>query len=61
MVVDEFGIQYENNGYTKKLLKALKQQFEAVSVDCRVYTFFGITLKWNYKRFTVELIVSGYI
>jgi hypothetical protein len=61
LVVDDFGIQYNKLSDTHHLLAALKQNYEAVTVDWTGSLFCGITLKWNYPHCVVDLSIPGYV
>jgi hypothetical protein len=43
------------------LLAALKQDYEAVTVDWTGSLFCGITLTWDYNKQTVDLSMPGYV
>jgi hypothetical protein len=61
LVVDNFGIEYQNKTDAKELINALKTHYEAVSVDWEGKLFCGITLEWDYKNRRVDLSMPGYI
>ena len=61
IVVDDFGLGYENNEHTLHLLQTLRQYYEAVSVDWTGTLYCGITLKWDYGQWTCELSMPGYV
>ena len=61
LVVDDFGVGYENNEHTLHLLQTLRQYYEAVSVDWTGTLYCGITLKWDYGKWTCELSMPGYV
>jgi hypothetical protein len=61
LVVDDFGIQYSKIEDAQHLLAALKQHYEAITVDWTGSLFCGITPKWNYKQRVVDLSMPGYV
>ena len=61
LVVDDFGIKYENKQYAQYLINALESNYEAVSVDWDGELFCSIKLEWDYKNLTVDLSMPGYI
>ena len=61
LVVDDFGVGYENNEHDLHLLQTLRQYYEAVSVDWTGTLYCGITLKWDYGKWTCELSMPGYV
>jgi len=61
LVVDDFGVKYVGKDHAQHLLSALKNDYEAVSTDWEGTLYCGITLKWDYKKRTVQLSMPGYI
>jgi Reverse transcriptase (RNA-dependent DNA polymerase) len=61
LVVNDFGIQFSHVKDAQHLLAALKQDYEAVTVDWTGSLFCGITLTWDYKKRTVDLSMPGYV
>ena len=61
LVVDDFGVGYEDNEHTLHLLQTLCQYNEAVSVDWTGTLYCSITLKWDYLQQTCELSMPGYV
>ena len=61
LVVDDFGIGYEENEHALHLLQTLHKYYEAVSVNWRGTLYCGITLKWDYQQRTCELSMPGYV
>ena len=61
LVVDDFGIQYIDKADAQHLIAALKQDYEAVTVDWTGGLFCGITLQWDYSNRTVDLSMPGYV
>jgi hypothetical protein len=61
LVVDDFGIEYQNNTDAEDLINALKTHYEAVSVNWEGKLFCGITLEWDYENRRVDLSMPGYI
>jgi hypothetical protein len=56
-----FGVQYSKIADAQHLLAALKQHYEAITVDWTGSLFCGITLKWDYTQRTVDLSMPGYV
>ena len=48
LVVDDFGVGYEENEHALHLLQTLRKYYKAVSVDWKGTLYCGITLKWDY-------------
>jgi Reverse transcriptase (RNA-dependent DNA polymerase) len=61
LVVDNFGVQYNHLQDAQHLLAALKQHYEAITVDWTRSLFCGISLKWDYTNRTVDLSMPGYV
>ena len=61
LVIDDFGVGYEDNEHALHLLKTLRQYYEAVSVDWTGTLYCGITLKWDYLQRTCELSMPRYV
>jgi hypothetical protein len=61
LVVDDFGIQYTNLPDAQHLLAALKQHYEAITVNWTRSLFCSISLKWDYRQRVVDLSMPGYI
>jgi Reverse transcriptase (RNA-dependent DNA polymerase) len=60
LVVDDFGIQYENQADWDHLDSALKDKYKLkknVSGD----KYIGLSLKWDYKKCTCNISMPGYI
>jgi hypothetical protein len=49
LVVDDFGIQFSHVKDAQHFLAALKQDYEAITVDWTGSLFCGITLTWDYN------------
>ena len=61
LVIDDFGVGYEDNEHALHLLQTLCQYYEAVSVDWTGTLYCGITLKWDYRQWTCKLSMPGYV
>ena len=61
LVVDDFGVGYENNKHALHLLQTLHQYYKAVSVNWMGTIYCGITLKWDYSKWTCKLSMPGYV
>lgn len=60
LVVDDFGIKFVGKEHTKRLLEVLRQWYK-VTTDFEGTKYVGITLKWDYKKRTLETSVPGYV
>jgi hypothetical protein len=61
LVVDDFAVQYSDKNDAQHLLAALKQNYEAVTIDWEGKLFTGITLAWDYDQRHVTLSMPGYV
>ena len=61
LVVNDFGVGYEENEHALHLLQTLRKYYEAVSVDWKGTFYCGITLEWDYRQRTCELSMPGYV
>jgi hypothetical protein len=61
LVVDDFGIEYEERKDAKELVQILKDHYKAVSEDWEGTLFCGITLAWDYENKTVNRSMPGYM
>jgi hypothetical protein len=61
LVVDSFGVQYTQLLDAQHLLAALKQHYEAITVDWTGSLFCSVSLKWDYTNRTFDLSMPGYI
>ena len=61
LVVDDFGVGYEDNEHALHVLQTLHQYYEAISVDWTFTLYCGITIKWAYRQQTCELSMPGYV
>ena len=61
LVVDDFGMGYEDNEHALHLLQTLHQYYKAVSVDWTGTLYCSITLKWDYLKRTCKLSMPGYV
>ena len=61
LVVDEFGIQYNNKQYFQYLIKSLQSQQQEALVDWKGELFSGVIIKWNYNNQTVDLSMPTYV
>jgi hypothetical protein len=60
LIVDDFGVKCVGKDHVDYLLHALKQEYE-VTEDWTGALYCRITLEWNYKEGTVDLLVPGYV
>ena len=61
LVVDDFGVRYEENEHALHLLQMLRKYYKAISVNWRGTLYCGITLKCDYQQRTCELSMPGYV
>jgi hypothetical protein len=61
LIVDDFGIQLTRKHHAQHLIAALKQDYEAVTMDWGRKLFCGIKLNWDYQGCTVDLSMPGYV
>ena len=61
LVVDDFAVKYTGQEHADHLLKALRDHYEAVTVDWKAERYIGIQLKWDYERRTAQLSMPGYV
>ena len=60
LVVDDSAIKYTSLENVKHLLNALQAKY-TISEDWEAKLYIGITLKWDYKKRTVDLSMPGYV
>ena len=60
LVVDDFGIKYENENDLKHLLNALQARY-TISVDREAKNYVGMQLNWDYINRTVDISMPNYI
>ena len=60
LVVDDFGVKYQDEVHAKHLLKTLEKYYK-VTVDWKGELFVGIQLNWDYKNQTLDTHVPGYV
>ena len=61
LVVDDFGVEYEQNEDTLYLLDVLNAHCEVVEVDWEGNILCAINLEWDYNRQTVDISIPGYV
>ena len=61
LIVDGFGVKYENKEGAIHLMKILKQNYEVVTKYWKGTIYAGIHLHWDYKGGNVHLSMPGYI
>jgi hypothetical protein len=59
--VDDFRVKYVGREHAEHLMAALKEDYEAVSVDWEGKLYCEITLDWDYANRTVNLSMPGYV
>ena len=60
LVVDDFGIRYNDRADADHLIATLKASYE-VSLDWTGTRYCGLTLKWDYTNRTCDMSMPGYI
>jgi len=58
--VDDFSVKYTAKSDVEDLLTLLRQYYE-LTTDWTGSKYLGLTLRWDYKRRTVDLSMPGYI
>ena len=60
LTVDDFGIKYTDINDANYLLASLRRKYD-VTTDWYGSLYYGITLKWDFIKKTVQLSIPGYI
>ena len=60
LVVDDFVIKYTSLENSKHLLNGLQAKY-TISEYWEAKIYIGITLRWEYKKLTVDLSIPGYV
>ena len=60
LVVDDFGVKYVGIEHVNHLIAALKKYF-TIAEDWTGSLYCGITLKWDYEKRIVDILMPGYI
>ena len=60
LVVDDFGVAYTNRSDAEHLRDTLKLQY-AISEDWEGTRYCGLDIKWDYKKYTCDISLPGYI
>jgi hypothetical protein len=58
LVVDDFGVKYENKEDMDHLVKTLADRYP-IKVDLKAEFYLGITIKWDYENRTAILSMPG--
>lgn len=61
LIVDNFGVKYEEKKTTEELMSMLQNNYEGVTIDWAGSMYTGITLKWDYTNGQIHTSMSGYI
>ena len=59
--MDDFGVKYIGKEHAEHLLKTLTDAEYVASTDWTGETFCGLTLKWDYKKGTVDISMPDYV
>jgi hypothetical protein len=60
IVVDDFGVKYENKEDMDHLVKTLGDRYP-IKVGLKAEFYLGITIKWDYENRTAKLSMPGYV
>ena len=60
LTVDDFGIKYTDINDANHLLASLRRKYD-VTTDWYGSLYYGVTLKWDFIKKTVQLLIPGYI
>ena len=60
LVVDDFGIKYQNEADLQHLFASLREKY-TISVDPTGKNFCGFSLNWNYQKHYVDISMPSYI
>jgi hypothetical protein len=60
LVVDDFGVKYVGREHAEHLMACIRKKYN-ISSDWNGGAYCGLTLDWDYKKFTVDLSMPGYI
>ena len=60
LTVDDFGIKYTDINDANHLLASLRRKYD-VTTDWYGSLYYGVTLKWDFIKKTVQLSIPGYI
>lgn len=60
IVVDDFGIKFTNLKDAEYLIETLKKKHE-ITIDWNGSRYAGITLNWDYKKRTIDILMLNYI
>lgn len=61
LVLDDFGFQYTDKKDANYLIKALRNDYEDITVDWSGARFCGVNIDWNYQHKSVNISMPGYI
>jgi hypothetical protein len=61
LVVDDFGVKYEQKEDVNHLITALKDKYKKLSEDWSGDLYCGIKLTWDYVARTLDISMPGYI
>ena len=60
LVVDDFGMKYVGEDNAHHLIYSLKEDF-TISEDWKEGLYYGVNLKWDYDKSTLDISIPGYI
>ncbi len=60
LVVDDFGVKYVGKEHADHLISCLKKDYK-LTKDWAGDFYCGISLKWNYARWWLDILMPGYI
>ena len=60
LVVDDFGVKYENEKDAKHLMNVLKQYYD-ITEEWKGERYIGMHLQWDYKGRMIHMAMPGYV
>ena len=60
LVVDDLGVKYAGEDNVLRLINSLKEEIK-ISEDRKGELYYGINLKWDYDKCTLDISMPGYI
>ncbi len=61
LVVDDFGVRYVGKEHTDHLINCLKDETYKLTEDWTGNLYCGISLRWDYKKRQLDILMPGYI
>ncbi len=60
LVVDNFGVKYAREEHAQHLLESVRKHYKC-SCKMEGERYFGLTLKWDYTKREVQIMMPGYV